>query len=130
VMHPDLLNPAVKSTQYAVRGELYLRGEELRKAGKDIIFTNVGNPHALGAKPLTFTRQVGLCWACGAVLFGPLTRNTSMHNQPLQPTSPPANTNAIASWPVDRCFERYATVRQLSSARWLGVSLRCRPWIR
>ena len=26
--------------QYAVRGELYLRAEELRKAGKEIIFTN------------------------------------------------------------------------------------------
>jgi hypothetical protein len=23
-----------------------------------IIFTNVGNPHALGQKPLTFSRQV------------------------------------------------------------------------
>eukprot|EP00803_Ostreobium_quekettii_P006212 evm.model.scf_208.1 EVM.evm.TU.scf_208.1 scf_208:26666-34103(+) len=57
-MHPDLLNPDLKELQYAVRGELYLKGEELRKAGKEIIFTNVGNPHALGAKPLTFPRQV------------------------------------------------------------------------
>ena len=50
--------PAVRSAQYAVRGELYLRAEQLMKEGKDIIFTNVGNPHALGAKPLTFSRQV------------------------------------------------------------------------
>ncbi|KAL6765842.1 alanine aminotransferase [Haematococcus lacustris] len=64
VMHPDLLNEQVLATQYAVRGELYLRGEQLRQEGKDIIFTNVGNPHALGAKPLTFTRQVvALCTA-------------------------------------------------------------------
>lgn len=40
VMHPDLLNENLKKTQYAVRGELYLRGEELRRAGKEIIFTN------------------------------------------------------------------------------------------
>jgi hypothetical protein len=40
VLHPDLLNDAVLKTQYAVRGELYLRAEELRKAGKEIIFTN------------------------------------------------------------------------------------------
>jgi len=58
VLHPELLNDAMRKTQYAVRGELYLRAEQLRKEGKEIIFTNVGNPHALGAKPLTFTRQV------------------------------------------------------------------------
>lgn len=40
VMHPELLNNSVLKTQYAVRGELYLRAEELRKAGKEIIFTN------------------------------------------------------------------------------------------
>eukprot|EP00798_Chlamydomonas_sp_ICE-L_P005748 gene5748-6041_t len=64
VMHPDLINPNIKVAQYAVRGELYLRGEQLRQEGKEIIFTNVGNPHSLGGKPLTFTRQViSLCTA-------------------------------------------------------------------
>eukprot|EP00775_Hariotina_reticulata_P006739 gene6739-6959_t len=58
VLHPDLLNENLKKTQYAVRGELYMKAEELRSKGKEIIFTNVGNPHQLGAKPLTFTRQV------------------------------------------------------------------------
>ncbi|CAL5077436.1 unnamed protein product [Urochloa decumbens] len=58
------LNENVKKTQYAVRGELYLRASELQKEGKKIIFTNVGNPHALGQKPLTFPRQVvALCQA-------------------------------------------------------------------
>jgi hypothetical protein len=52
------LNENVKKVQYAVRGELYLRASELQKEGKKIIFTNVGNPHALGQKPLTFGRQV------------------------------------------------------------------------
>lgn len=40
VMHPDLLNENMKKTQYAVRGELYLRAEQLRQEGKEIIFTN------------------------------------------------------------------------------------------
>ncbi|KAJ3674817.1 hypothetical protein LUZ60_005433 [Juncus effusus] len=60
----DSLNENVKKTAYAVRGELYLRASELQKEGKKIIFTNVGNPHALGQKPLTFPRQVvALCQA-------------------------------------------------------------------
>ncbi|KAK7366836.1 hypothetical protein VNO80_08835 [Phaseolus coccineus] len=59
-----LINENVKKSQYAVRGELYLRASELQKEGKKIIFTNVGNPHALGQKPLTFPRQVvALCQA-------------------------------------------------------------------
>lgn len=58
VLHPDLLNENLKKTQYAVRGELFLKAQELQAAGKEIIFTNVGNPHQLGTPPLTFTRQV------------------------------------------------------------------------
>ncbi|KAL8035876.1 hypothetical protein ABFX02_12G123800 [Erythranthe guttata] len=63
-MDYENLNENVKKCQYAVRGELYLRASELQKEGKKIIFTNVGNPHALGQKPLTFPRQVvALCQA-------------------------------------------------------------------
>ena len=40
VLHPDLLNKNFREAQYAVRGELYLRGAAMKKAGKDIIFTN------------------------------------------------------------------------------------------
>eukprot|EP00884_Botryococcus_braunii_P023360 jgi/Botrbrau1/9708/Bobra.0388s0003.1 len=58
VLHPDLLNDNFRRAQYAVRGELYLKGEELRKAGREIIFTNVGNPHVLGQPPITYNRQV------------------------------------------------------------------------
>lgn len=58
VLHPDLINSNIKNTVYAVRGELYLRGEELRKQGREIISTNIGNPQALGSKPYTFSRQV------------------------------------------------------------------------
>ncbi|BBN09233.1 alanine transaminase [Marchantia polymorpha subsp. ruderalis] len=64
VMEPDTINENVRKTNYAVRGEIYLRASELQKEGKKIIFTNVGNPHALGQKPLTFPRQVmALCQA-------------------------------------------------------------------
>ncbi|XP_028754501.1 glutamate--glyoxylate aminotransferase 2-like [Neltuma alba] len=60
----ESINENVKKAQYAVRGELYLRASELQKEGKKIIFTNVGNPHALGQRPLTFPRQVvALCQA-------------------------------------------------------------------
>ncbi|KAG1347423.1 putative Elongation factor 1-gamma 2 [Cocos nucifera] len=50
----ESLNENVKKVAYAVRGELNLRASELQKEGTKIIFTNVGNPHALGQKPLTF----------------------------------------------------------------------------
>ena len=39
-LHPDLLNESVKKTQYAVRGELYLRAVELQEQGTKITFTN------------------------------------------------------------------------------------------
>lgn len=48
----------MKKCEYAVRGEIYLAATERIKAGKEVIFTNVGNPHGLGQKPLTFLRQV------------------------------------------------------------------------
>lgn len=40
VLHPDLLNEDVVKTQYAVRGEIYLRSEQLRTEGMDILPTN------------------------------------------------------------------------------------------
>ena len=58
VTHPECINENVKAAQYAVRGELYLKGEELRLAGREVIFTNIGNPQALGLKPNTFNREV------------------------------------------------------------------------
>lgn len=40
VLHPDLMNKNFVKAQYAVRGELYLKAEQLEKAGKEIIYTN------------------------------------------------------------------------------------------
>eukprot|EP00850_Spirogloea_muscicola_P012605 SM000082S22847 [mRNA] locus=s82:191590:196000:- [translate_table: standard] len=58
VLHPDRMNENVRKAQYAVRGELFLRASELQKQGREVVLTNVGNPHALGQKPITFPRQV------------------------------------------------------------------------
>ena len=53
---------AVRETQYAVRGPVVARAQELERAGRDIIYCNIGNPHALGQKPLTYLRQaLALC---------------------------------------------------------------------
>ncbi|KAG0140471.1 hypothetical protein CROQUDRAFT_357155 [Cronartium quercuum f. sp. fusiforme G11] len=66
----DNINPAVVEAQYAVRGEIALKAEELRaKLASDpkakhelgfdsVINCNIGNPQQLGQKPITFARQV------------------------------------------------------------------------
>lgn len=46
VLHPELLNANMRKTQYAVRGELYLKAEQLKNEGKEIIFTNGEAPGA------------------------------------------------------------------------------------
>jgi len=61
----------MRAAQYAVRGELYLKGEELRKAGRDILYTNVGNPHSVGGAPITFVRQVLALVAAPFLMDGP-----------------------------------------------------------
>lgn len=58
VLTYDTIADCVKKCEYAVRGEIYLAATERIKAGKEVIFTNVGNPHGLGQKPLTYLRQV------------------------------------------------------------------------
>jgi len=62
----DGLPAHVRETQYAVRGAIVIRAGEIDaeiKAGKKFPFDatvpcNIGNPQAVGAKPLTFHRQV------------------------------------------------------------------------
>lgn len=56
------IGKAVLDTEYAVRGPIVARAQELEKAGRKIIYCNIGNPQALGQKPLTWTRQLlALC---------------------------------------------------------------------
>ena len=60
------LNQWLVEAEYAVRGEILDRSEELQKqldAGEKLPFEkivpcNIGNPQALGQKPLSFNRQV------------------------------------------------------------------------
>eukprot|EP00808_Paulinella_micropora_P010639 g33965.t1 len=68
----DNLNPRIIEAQYAVRGELLMRAEELTKQiargaklpFKKTVSCNIGNPQALGQQPITFFREVlALCQA-------------------------------------------------------------------
>jgi aspartate/methionine/tyrosine aminotransferase len=54
----DDVSPQVRSTQYAVRGPIVARASELERAGRTIIYCNIGNPQSLGQRPLTWVRQV------------------------------------------------------------------------
>jgi aspartate/methionine/tyrosine aminotransferase len=56
------LGAAVLATEYAVRGPIVAKAQELEKQGREIIYCNIGNPQSLGQKPLTWLRQlVALC---------------------------------------------------------------------
>ncbi|MDP3178084.1 MAG: aminotransferase class I/II-fold pyridoxal phosphate-dependent enzyme, partial [Spirochaetaceae bacterium] len=56
------LGKAVLETEYAVRGPIVARAAELERAGRKIVYCNIGNPQALGQKPLTYLRQLlALC---------------------------------------------------------------------
>ncbi len=52
------LNQNIIEMEYAVRGRIPLRAAELRRLGKKTIPCNIGNPQALGQRPITFYRQV------------------------------------------------------------------------
>jgi len=64
VLTEESLCPLVLRCQYGVRGEIFVRAQELMREGHKVTFTSTGNPHQLGQKPLTFLRQVmALCAA-------------------------------------------------------------------
>lgn len=52
------LNPHLLTAEYAVRGPIVIRAQELEKQGKKIIYCNIGNPQALQQKPLSYIRQI------------------------------------------------------------------------
>lgn len=54
----DNINQNMKNCRYDVRGEIYHAAVKRVQDGKEVIYTNVGNPHALGQQPITFGRQV------------------------------------------------------------------------
>ena len=70
------VNPAVVKAEYAVRGAILTRAQELEQQLRDssaslpfreIVRCNIGNPQAVGQAALTFPRQV-----LSAVLYPPL----------------------------------------------------------
>jgi alanine-synthesizing transaminase len=52
------INSKLLKANYAVRGSIVIRAQELEKQGKKIIYCNIGNPQALKQKPITFIRQI------------------------------------------------------------------------
>mmetsp|Transcript_20448 Transcript_20448/g.28531 ORF Transcript_20448/g.28531 Transcript_20448/m.28531 type:complete len:513 (+) Transcript_20448:273-1811(+) len=66
-LNVDTISPLVRTAEYAVRGEITIRANNyksrLAKGDKslpfdEIVECNVGNPQAVGQKPITFFRQV------------------------------------------------------------------------
>lgn len=69
VLNIHNINPRIKNVEYAVRGKLAIRAEEISTEiengqGKypfnKIISCNIGNPQQLNQNPITFFRQVGI----------------------------------------------------------------------
>ena len=52
------ISSAVRKAEYAVRGPIVDRAMMLERSGREIIYCNIGNPQALGQKPLSWVRQV------------------------------------------------------------------------
>jgi len=56
----DRLSERLLKAEYAVRGPIVQRAQELEAQGRKIIYCNIGNPQALRQRPLTYLRQL-LC---------------------------------------------------------------------
>lgn len=54
----DNINEKIIKAQYAVRGSIVNRAQELEQQGRSIIYCNIGNPHLFKQKPLTYVREV------------------------------------------------------------------------
>ncbi len=54
------LSDKLLRAEYAVRGPIVQRAQELEAQGRKIIYCNIGNPQALKQRPLTYMRQL-LC---------------------------------------------------------------------
>lgn len=52
------LSQRLLDADYAVRGKIVTRAQELEKEGRKITYCNIGNPHAFKQKPMTYVREV------------------------------------------------------------------------
>ncbi len=57
IRHEDVCRQ-VREAEYAVRGPIVARAQELERQGRKIIYCNIGNPQSLGQRPITWVRQV------------------------------------------------------------------------
>jgi aspartate/methionine/tyrosine aminotransferase len=53
-----IINKNIVDMEYAVRGPIPQRAAKLKQQGRKIIPCNIGNPQALGQKPITYYRNV------------------------------------------------------------------------
>ena len=51
------LNENLLQAQYAVRGPIVTRAQQLEEQGQKIIYCNIGNPQAFNQRPLSYLRQ-------------------------------------------------------------------------
>jgi aspartate/methionine/tyrosine aminotransferase len=58
VIRYEDIGRAVREAEYAVRGPIVARAQELERQGRKIIYCNIGNPQSLGQRPITWVRQV------------------------------------------------------------------------
>jgi alanine transaminase len=68
----DTMHPGLKHMEYAVRGKVVIKADQIAQELLDkkmanqpnqrpydhVVYTNIGNPHSVGQKPLTWPRQV------------------------------------------------------------------------
>jgi alanine transaminase len=52
------INEKIIQAEYAVRGSIVDRAQELERQGRSIIYCNIGNPHTFKQRPLTYVREV------------------------------------------------------------------------
>ncbi|CAJ1939073.1 unnamed protein product [Cylindrotheca closterium] len=58
----ETMSQSLRRMQYAVRGEVVMKADQLAAQGRDILYTNIGNPHQVGQAPITYFRQtLALC---------------------------------------------------------------------
>lgn len=80
VMHsPGGINTALQQMDYAVRGSLVIRAEQLAREIKQhpdrhsfskITYCNIGNPQSVSQPPVTYLRQVIAALACPSLIDG------------------------------------------------------------
>jgi len=54
----DKVNLRVLNAEYAVRGAIVTRAQQLEEQGRKIVYCNIGNPQAFLQQPITFLRQL------------------------------------------------------------------------